>query len=955
MTTAQAQGAGPAAASATRSPNAKPKRSRAAQMRRVQWAIGLTLTAIIGALHLLGHTEYLERPLEDLHMRMWRLAAPTPTDKVVVAAIDDRGAETIGRWPWPRRYLAEAIDEISAAGASVIALDITLDTPQVPEHPEGVEDPIDNDAILAEAIRAHGRVVLATSFMYARIDELRLYDVATARTAEFIDVLDAIATDPAISDGALLSRLLPHALPRGPEMDDLMQKAERARTLIRYGGASSRHVPEPRRDWIRSIAPRPPESAFADAAKMLASVSFAGGDSDGGVRRIPLWTQVQDRLYPTLGLAAIAVHWGVGPDDIRIEGDSVYVPRPDGARVRLRTHRAVLKDISDVGARDGMMYVVWPRVGWSAPDRELRGWRWQFAREVRRDDAATFEPGEVSLARIIESSRLLGRVRDNIRDLHRGLRAADAALGGMPFDMDEYAQRSAALLALTPHDEGWTPALEALREPCAAAVEHARWLLESFEGEEELSEDDAALRAVCEQVIGVVPIAIREIERGGENLVEWRRQLRERMNGAVCFVGWTSTGAAADFVPTAISPRTPGVLVHAALVSSILTPHMAITRTPLLDLPALLLLGALGALIGVRLPGFIGLPALALTMLTWLAINHLLFWDRAGMLVATAAPFLAATLSWLGVTLHQLLVEERSRRRTEARFRSYVSPDVVDILVNNPGLDSMAPQKRELTVMFTDIAGFTTLSERLGTERTSAVLSAYLGRMTDILQANRATLDKYLGDGIMSFWGAPIEDAEHARHAVDAALAMFDALDEMNSRGDFGDAGALVTRIGVATGEVNVGDFGNPPHKSAYTVIGDAVNLAARLESANKQLGTRCLLQRRTLDLAGTGVRTRPIGRLRLVGKNEWVEVHELIGPRTPKGDRTDEWVRLTTSTVNAFWSGDLDACERGLGMLEQQFDERKLVEIYRQATGALRDAGGPATDFDGAITLVEK
>src|SRR5262249_38374927 len=156
----------------------------------------------------------------------------------------------------------------------------------------------------------------------------------------------------------------------------------------------------------------------------------------------------------------------------------------------------------------------------------------------------------------------------------------------------------------------------------------------------------------------------------------------------------------------------------------------------------------------------------------WFLFAGVVLWDAGWKIAAVGAPSVAAISSWLGVLLHRLLVEERLRRRTEERFRAYVSPAVVDELVNNPQLDSMTPQRRELSIMFCDVAGFTALAERLGAEGTAGFLSGYLGKMTDTLLRHGATIDKYLGDGIMAFWGAPIQDPRHARNACRAAASL---------------------------------------------------------------------------------------------------------------------------------------------------------------------------------------
>jgi adenylate cyclase len=284
-----------------------------------------------------------------------------------------------------------------------------------------------------------------------------------------------------------------------------------------------------------------------------------------------------------------------------------------------------------------------------------------------------------------------------------------------------------------------------------------------------------------------------------------------------------------------------------------------------------------------------------------------------------------------------------------------VSPDVVDILVNNPSMSSMAPVRRELTIFFSDIASWTTLAERLGTEGIGKFLATYLKEMTDILQNNRATIDKYLGDGIMAFWGAPVADPDHARHAVEAVIEMQQALERMNRNGDFGPAGSITVRIGLAAGEVNVGDFGNPPNKSSYTVIGDAANLAARLESANKQFGSLILISDRVKQLMGVELPMRLMGRVVVKGKTEPETLWEPIGSRTPRGERTPAWITASNDAVEAYIRGDFLASRRLFDVLEQTFDEPVLADLYRHSMDAVEAEGGPGENFDGSIVLKEK
>jgi adenylate cyclase len=152
-----------------------------------------------------------------------------------------------------------------------------------------------------------------------------------------------------------------------------------------------------------------------------------------------------------------------------------------------------------------------------------------------------------------------------------------------------------------------------------------------------------------------------------------------------------------------------------------------------------------------------------------------------------------------------------------------------------------------------------------------------------------------------------------------------------------------------------VGDFGNPPAKSAYTVIGDAANLAARLESANKQFGSRTLMSGRVRELTGDAIPARLIGRVVVKGKTEPETLYEPIGTRRPKGPRTEEWITLTNQATQAYISGDFPTARRLLARLQAEFDEGPLAEIYEESMEAIERAGGPGLGFDGALVLKEK
>lgn len=221
---------------------------------------------------------------------------------------------------------------------------------------------------------------------------------------------------------------------------------------------------------------------------------------------------------------------------------------------------------------------------------------------------------------------------------------------------------------------------------------------------------------------------------------------------------------------------------------------------------------------------------------------------------------------------------ERKRREIRNVFARYLSPAVLRTVLSRPDEVRLGGHRVEATVLFSDLAGFTGLAEKLEPETVGRVLNLYFTEMTRIVFAHKGTIDKFIGDSVMAFWGTPLADEEHAAHACRAALAMQARMrtlrEEMKRQG----LPELRMRIGIHTGEVIVGNFGSTELYN-YTVLGDTVNLASRLEGANKDLGTEVLASRAVVDRAGSAVQVKPLGRIRVRGRNEEIEVFELLSP----------------------------------------------------------------------------
>jgi adenylate cyclase len=314
-------------------------------------------------------------------------------------------------------------------------------------------------------------------------------------------------------------------------------------------------------------------------------------------------------------------------------------------------------------------------------------------------------------------------------------------------------------------------------------------------------------------------------------------------------------------------------------------------------------------------------------------------------------------LVWGCVTVYRQLVEERRRRRMQRALAQYTSPAVAARITSGATAVDLAPQPARVTCFFSDLVGFTPLSEQLGARRTQVLLNRYLREMSGVLVAHGAIVNKFMGDGIFAFFNGPIWPCDrHAEAACACALAARAALTELNrgrtavDRHQASGEVALEMRIGLATGEVFVGDYGSDA-KLDYTCIGDAVNLASRLEQANKVLGTRVLVDETTCLDAGAPFVFRSLGRIEVPGKIQAVEVRELVGSRGSVGESTLDHARRTEQAIRHYQACAWDRCIAELEACRQAGLDDGVTQHYERAAAKYRESPPPA-DWNGAIAL---
>ena len=344
----------------------------------------------------------------------------------------------------------------------------------------------------------------------------------------------------------------------------------------------------------------------------------------------------------------------------------------------------------------------------------------------------------------------------------------------------------------------------------------------------------------------------------------------------IVVVGGTGEGLREAFTTPFPQGAIAGPEVHANVIDGLLA-NRSIVPSPAWLTAVLALGGAAGVgIAGLYLNAWLtGAAAAALaSLLVWQALA---FFAR-GTWIPITIPALAIVFAFVGDLAWKYVVEGREKRIVKKLFSRYVSKDVFDQLVADPSLAALGGARRTMTVLFSDVRGFTAMSEKGTPEEVVGQLNEYFSRMVQVVFDHRGTVDKFVGDMVMALFGAPLDDEDHAEHAVQTALAMTTALNELNADWQSQGRPVLDIGIGINTGEMVAGNIGSETIMS-YTVIGDAVNLGARLESLNKDYGTRIIISDATRTRLKGRYDIRPLGDVIVKGKSKPVAIFEVKTP----------------------------------------------------------------------------
>ncbi len=426
----------------------------------------------------------------------------------------------------------------------------------------------------------------------------------------------------------------------------------------------------------------------------------------------------------------------------------------------------------------------------------------------------------------------------------------------------------------------------------------------------------------------------------------------EILKGAIVLVGTTSPGLM-DLRTTPVQRVYPGVEVHANIISGMLdgTIKHAPAFVTGLELFTMLVIGALMSLMMPRLSPAWGVYLTGILVLVLIWFNAF-FWIRIDMVLPIAAILaLVLTLFILHMSVG-FFVESRGKRRITRQFGQYIPSELVEEMNRSGENFSLGGESREMTVLFSDVRGFTTISEGLSPEELTRLMNAFLTPITRVIHDHRGTIDKYMGDAVMAFWGAPLVDLNHAHNALYASMAMVEAMNELKDEFKARGWPPLKIGIGLNTGIMNVGNMGSE-FRMAFTVLGDAVNLGARLEGLTKQYGVDIIAGEETKK-AASDIIFRELDRVRVKGKDSAVSIFEPVGYINDVNQESRAELTAYHKAVALYRMRRWIDSQKMFRNLQQRDPERMIYDIYLSRIQHFKSNPPPA-DWDGVFTHMQK
>ena len=422
---------------------------------------------------------------------------------------------------------------------------------------------------------------------------------------------------------------------------------------------------------------------------------------------------------------------------------------------------------------------------------------------------------------------------------------------------------------------------------------------------------------------------------------------KEILKDRIVLVGTTAPGLY-DLRTTPIQKQYPGVEIHANLISGILDENIKQSPAYMNGADFFQLL-FIGILLSLLLPLLSPVWASFCTLfISALVIGFNLFiWQTYNLVLPLANSVILIALIFVLHMSYGFFIERRGKLQIASIFGQYIPPELIDEMNFNPDSYTLDAESREMTVLFSDVRSFTTISEGLEPAELSKLMNAYLTPMTKIIHENRGTIDKYIGDAIMAFWGAPVKNKEHARYALKTAMDMLERLGAI--REDFVERGwpPLYIGIGINTGTMSVGNMGSE-FRLSYTVMGDAVNLGSRLEGLTKTYGVELIVSESTKQAVPEYV-YRELDFVKVKGKDEPIAIYEPVSLEEEISDAEINEIEISTRALTAYRHQDWNQAQVLFQQLKQLSPNRKLYDVYLERIASFMEHP-PEADWDGVF-----
>jgi adenylate cyclase len=918
--------------------------------------IGLAAGFFFALLYVLGVLGPVEERIYDffLHGRPDRKRI----DNVVFLDVDDWAIAYNGVYPWPRSVMADGFLRLKEYGTAAVVLDVEF----IDKGPEGVDMiylsrdfPADfektfrgvgaNVSDLLGALRS-GRIGAEDAERY----EKELLALIQEEGAELFRRTSAIARDNdeyLAQASALFGRTWATVnLQNQPLSSEQAERRPLAEEKFSYPVDAAPGVYGG--DFVDVLPTFP---AFMKAARGAGFTNVVI-DGDGVRRRIFLAQKVLDHWYLQLAFAPLME----------------YLGRPS---IRLEKKRLILQNAAPPGGsgRD----IVIPL---DAGGRMMLDW-------PETDYQDSFTP-HISFAEFSRLEELESQIEQYLAGLDNAgfpfFTQFDESLSPIPgiiyriSGLFDGARKERARALEETSDEAFSLYLEfrsqamALAESLVALEPGAkvRALAEGRLGQV-YPEDSPAIREEAEYIAMVTDYLATALTQ----YQDYQSSLRESLSGKFCVIGRADTGTTDigvnPFYEEYINVGTHAVVLDTILRESFILPLSPLWSAALCFALSLILLLALNSLKPVPRTG-LGIGGVALFGLLCFVIFR-----YTGLFIGPLGPVLAAVLAVVFRELVSYMASEKEKQFINKALSTYVSKDVVAELVANPSLLQLGGSKRQMSAIFTDIQGFSTISEQLDPEQLVQLLNHYLTVMSDTIMENTGTIDKYEGDAIVAFFGAPVHRPDHAVMACRSALIMkkaerdlnrqlidqglisaqmLDALRKSGLKIDPDSPIPLYTRIGINSGEMVVGNMGTS-NKMNYTIMGNAVNLAARLEGVNKQYHTGGItISEYTKSEIGDEFVCRTLGMVRVVGINTPVKIYELLALRGEEGN--PEAVAAWEKAIGLYGQRQFREAEEIFIAIAAQNEKDGAARLY---TELCRDyiAAPPPAGWDGVNNLTQK